>query len=331
MSEPMNRREFVAAGVSASVLASEASAQTGQPAQPAGQPAQPAAGDPKKERIVRLDLLTSREVGEWIRKNDVIFVPHGPISGHGPWTTLGVHTHGAEAVATLLARKCNGLVYPPIFTAFAGATRMYPGTVPFSYEFHIQILKATVRSLHTQGFGRTFLLCYTNPEDSAGLIAARDLFDIEGELPVASLVATRGLTTEAVKKLLSDYKGSAGEAIIDYAAMRLLGMERTIAEPELARVGLRGGEDQNKEIRDAVNILRSRGTRGFRYDAEREHSSHGTVGLMYRGRPDIELGLLILDALADHLLPAVDALRRHKEYLRAHPPRMIERQSPLPP
>lgn len=56
-----------------------------------------------------------------------------------------------------------------------------------------------------------------------------------------------------------------------------------------------------------------------------------TVGLTYRGRPDIELGLQILDALAEHLLPAVDALRRHKEYLRANPPRVIERQMPLPP
>ena len=76
------------------------------------------------------------------------------------------------------------------------------------------------------------------------------------------------------------------------------------------------------EIQETVNILRSRGTRGFRYDSEREHSSHGTVGLTFRGRPDIELGQMILDALADHLLPAVDALRRHKEYLRAHPARV---------
>ena len=126
MSESMNRREFVAAGAAASALA-------GQAVVGPAQAAAPPASDPKKERIVRLDLLTSREVGDWMKKGDTIFVPHGPISGHGPWTTLGVHAHGAEAVATLLARKCNGLVYPPIFTAFAGATRLYPGTVPFSY------------------------------------------------------------------------------------------------------------------------------------------------------------------------------------------------------
>jgi len=326
MTQELSRRDFGTAAVSALVAAGATGATAAEPAQAAE-----AAKSAAAERIVRLDLLTSREVGEWMKTSDVIFVPHGPISGHGPWTTLGVHTHGAEAVATLLARKCNGLVYPPIFTCFAGATRLYPGTVPFTYEFHIQVLKAVARSLCSQGFGRVFLICYTNPEDAAGLIAARDLFDDGGELPVSSLVATKGLASEAVTKLLADYKGSAGEAIIDYAAMRLLHNERAIAEPELARVGLQSGQDQNPEIRPAVNTLRARGTRGFRYDSEREHSSHGTVGLMHNGQPDIELGLKILDALADHLLPAVEALKEHREYLKQHPPRRLEKQVPLEP
>jgi creatinine amidohydrolase/Fe(II)-dependent formamide hydrolase-like protein len=319
MGQPVDRREFVVGSAIAGAFGVQAAADP------------PPAAQGRNDRIVHLDRLTSREVGDWMRTGDTIFVPHGPISGHGPWTTLGVHTHGAEAVATLLARRCNGLVYPPVFTAFAGATRMYPGTVPFSYEFHIQILKAVVRSLHAQGFGRIFLICYTNPEDAAGLIAARDLFDIEGEIPVAALVATKGLSSDPVRRLLADYQGSAGEAIIDYAAMRLLGHERAIAEPALAREGLRGGRDQNPAIQEAVTTMRARGTRGFRYDSEREHSSHGTVGLMHNGRPDIELGLQILEALAEHLLPAVEALKSHRDYLRAHPARRIERQVPLPP
>lgn len=321
-SQEMNRREFVAAGAVSAALA--ASGGASQP-EASKTPTEPG----KKDRIVRLDCLTSREVGDWIKTNDAILVPHGPVSGHGPWTTLGVHAHGAEAVATLLARKCNGLVYPTIYTAFAGATRTYPGTVPFSYEFHIQILKAVVRSLYAQGFGRIFLICYTHPEEAAGMIAARDLFDIEGEIPVAALVATRGMASEPVKKLLAEYPGSAGEAIIDYAALRLLNQERAIVEPELARVGLKGGQDQNAEIREAINILRARGTRGFRYDSEREHSSHGTVGLTYKGQPDIELGLKILEGLADYLLPAVEALKQHRDYLRAHPARRIEKMIPL--
>ena len=102
-----------------------------------------------------------------------------------------------------------------------------------------------------------------------------------------------------------------------------------IAEPELARKGLKSGQDQNPEIRDAVRTLRGRGARGFRYDSEREHSSHGTVGLTWRGQPDIELGLKILDALADHLMPAVEALKEHRDYLKEHPATRIEKQVPL--
>lgn len=322
MERDVNRRQFVASGTALAAATGISVA------------LDDSAKVDVKQRPVRLDLLTSREMGEWMKTNDTIFVPHGPISGHGPWTTLGVHTHGAEAVATLLARKCDAVVYPPIFTCFAGATRTYPGTVPFSYEFHIHVLKAVVRSLHGQGFGRIFLICYTNPEDAAGLIAARDLFDIEGEIPVAALVATKGMSSEPVKKLIADYEskgGSVGEAIIDYAAMRLLGHERAVVEPELAKVGLKGGQDQNPEIREAITALRSRGTRGFRYDSEREHSSHGTVGLMHDGKPDIELGLKILDALADYLLPAVDALKKHRDYLKTHPAKRITKQVPLPP
>ncbi len=321
MKPSITRRRFVTLGAAGAALAACGRNAAGAESKSAG----------AKPPIVRLDLLTSREVGEWMKTNDVVFVPHGPISGHGPWTTLGVHTHGAEAVATLMARKCNGLVYPPIFTCFAGATRLYPGTVPFSYEFHVQVLKAVVRSLHAQGFGRIFLVAYTNPEDTAGLAAARDLFDMENEIPVAALVATRGLETASVSTLLADYPGSAGEAIIDYAAMRLLQHERDIAEPALAKVGLKSGEDQNPEIRDAIRALRSRGTRGFRYDTEREHASHGTVGLTWWGQPDIELGLKVLEALADHLLPAVEALKQHRDYLKEHPAHRIETQEPLEP
>src|SRR6185295_13867901 len=155
MNPEMTRRTFVGAAGSALAL-------------PAVVDAQEAGAAASAASIVHLDRLTSREVEERMKTSDCVFVPHGPISGHGPWTTLGVHAHGAEAVATLLARKCGGFVYPTVFTAFAGATRMYPGTVPFSYEFHLQILKAVVRSLHGQGFERIFLVAYTNPEDAAG-------------------------------------------------------------------------------------------------------------------------------------------------------------------
>lgn len=313
----VTRRQVVAAGAAAALAAAAGDLAT--------RPAAPA------ERIVHLDRLTSREVEAWFKTNDVIFVPDGPVSGHGPWTTLGIHPHAAEAVAVRLAHKSGGLVYPTVYTAFAGATRLYPGTVPFSYEFHVQVLKAVCKALYGQGFGRIFLVAFTNPEDLAGTAAARDLFDFDGEMPVASLVASKGMGTDAVMALLADYGGDAGEAVVDYAAMKILGHERAIVEPELARVGLKSGEDQNLAIRDDVRILRGRGARGFRYDAEREHSSHGTVGLAWRGGSDGELGVRIIDTLAEYLLPAVEALKRHRDYFKAHPAKRVEKQVPLGP
>ena len=129
--------------------------------------------DARGNPIVHLNRLTSREVGDWMDAgNDIIFVPHGPISGHGPWTTLGIHCHCAEAVAVLLARKCGGIVYPPLFTAFCGATHLYPGSVPFSYEFHTKLLKTVCHSLYNQGWKRIFMICHTWPEELAATMAA---------------------------------------------------------------------------------------------------------------------------------------------------------------
>ena len=55
--------------------------------------------------------------------------------------------------------------------------------VPFSYEFHSKLLKTVCHNLYDQGWRQIFMICHTNPEDLAAAMAARDLFDIEGELP----------------------------------------------------------------------------------------------------------------------------------------------------
>ena len=61
-------------------------------------------------------------------------------------------------------------------------------------------------------------------------------------------------------KLKESYDGDAGEAICDYAALRILGLDRPIAEPKMALgFGLKGGFDQNAEIRESVRILRRSG------------------------------------------------------------------------
>src|SRR6186713_802909 len=112
LSRQLSRRQVVGAGAAAALTMTAFGCASGGPP-PSSQPAARAAGPssaspagPDADRIVHLDRLTNREVEAWFKTSDVIFVPHGPISGHGPWTTLGVHAHGAEAVCVRLAQKC---------------------------------------------------------------------------------------------------------------------------------------------------------------------------------------------------------------------------------
>jgi hypothetical protein len=49
-------------------------------AKPSAEAAPAAGGEARKDRIVHPGRLTSREAEDWLKTNDVTFVPHGPIS-----------------------------------------------------------------------------------------------------------------------------------------------------------------------------------------------------------------------------------------------------------
>src|SRR5512144_1558663 len=107
----------------------------------------------------RIDEMTSREVELYLKEGgDLVFVPFGPVSGHGTFIPLGMHAHWATAVSLLLARKANGLVFPTTYTCFAGATRSFRGTVSFSVEEQVNTLKRIALTLQRAGFRRVVLV-----------------------------------------------------------------------------------------------------------------------------------------------------------------------------
>ena len=117
----------------------------------------------------RMDEMTSREV-EFYMKNggDLVFVPFGPISGHGAFIPMGMHGHWANALSVLLAEKGNGLVFPATFTCFAGATRTFRGTVSFPIHEQVSVLKRIASTLHAAGFKRTVLVAGNEPGRHGG-------------------------------------------------------------------------------------------------------------------------------------------------------------------
>jgi len=281
------------------------------------------AGPPLPTR--RIDEMTSREVELYLKGGgDLAFIPFGPVSGHGVFIPMGMHAHWANALSLLLAEKANGLVFPATFTCFAGATRTFRGTVSFPIEEQVATLKRIARTLHAAGFRRTVLVAGINPEDTGGIIAARELFD-ESEVPYFYLQGSRLLEVPEIKAMYAGYPGNFGETVIEMASLRILGRERPIPMAEWAQeLKPSGYLDQPVEIADDVHRMRRVGAVGFRYFEEKQHGGAGTAGIMFKGRSDIDLAVEVLHRCAELALPALQSLAHYQKWLADHPTEYIK-------
>lgn len=267
----------------------------------------------------RMDEMTSREIQAYFSSGgDLVLIPFGPISGHGAYTTTGMHAHWAEALSLLIARKADGLIYPAVNACFAGATRSFRGTVSFTIAEQAELLAKVAGILLEQGFRRVVLVAGTNPEDTGGLAAARTVFDSTGK-PVWFITARQVLERSGAKKLFDGYPGKLGEAVIDQACLKILGRPRPIPCPEMAMDGDHDEPDQPAEIAGDLLELRRWGAAGFRYFEERQHGLHGTVGLACGGVSDIDLAVQALHRCADAVLPALERLGHYGSWIEGKP------------
>lgn len=267
----------------------------------------------------RMDEMTSREVELYLQAGgDLIFVPMGPVSGHGAFVPMGIHAHWAQAISLLLAEKANGLVYPPIYTCYSGATRSFRGACSFSIMEQTAILKQVARIYKKQGFKRIVLVAGTTPENMAGQVAVREYFD-ETEDPIWMLVCEQLLEEPSIKAMYEGYPGNFGETLISQAALRILGRARDVPYPEWARAPKKDDPDQPAEITGDIGHLRKWGAIGFRYFEEGQHGNHGTAGIKHKGRDDIELTVEILEKCAELVLPALEHYGHYQAWLQKHP------------
>ena len=273
----------------------------------------------------RMDEMTSREVEFYLNSGgDLAFVPFGPLSGHGAFIPMGMHAHWANALGVLLAEKANGLVFPATFTCFAGATRTFRGTVSFPIAEQVNVLKRIAKTLHDAGFKRTVLVAGTNPEDTGGIIAARSLFD-ETETPYWYLQGSRILDAPEIRAMYAGYPGNFGETLVELASLRILGRERPTPLAEWARE-IKGGDggDQPAEIAEDMRQMKRFGQVGWRYFEERHHGNHGTAGIVFNGKSDIDLTVEILNKCADLVVPALQSFAHYEKWLSEHPMEYIK-------
>ena len=185
------------------------------------------------------------------------------------------------------------------------------------------MLSRIATSLYEAGFRRTVLVGGATPESLGGEVAARELFD-RTEKPFWFVEAARLLDAPEVKAIYEGYPGSFGETLLELASLRLLGRERETPYAEWAReIKSDDGGDQPEEIVRDVVALRRAGAMGFRYHEEGHHGNHGTAGIEYEGRSDIDMAVDVLNKCADVLAPSLTSLTRYSDWLDSHPPKYI--------
>jgi creatinine amidohydrolase/Fe(II)-dependent formamide hydrolase-like protein len=317
----LKRRSLLKSVLASTAWAKAASAQDGASA------ANTASRTPFCSR--RMDEMTSREIESFLNSGgDLVLIPFGPISGHGALIPVGMHALWSQALSVLIAEKANGLVFPPTHCCFAGATRTFRGTVSFTVDEQVTVLKRIASTLQKQGFRRTVLVGGTNPEDTGGMVAARELFD-ETEKPCWFVSASRALELPEVKALFDGYPGKFGETQISLASLKILGRERPIPLENWAREKKPEGSDQPEEIAADVRAMRKLGAVGFRYHEESEHGNHGNAGIVWKGRSDVDLAVDVLHKSADAVIPALSRLAHYVDWLERHPASFIRSKERL--
>lgn len=151
-------------------------------AQTAPRAAAPAAKPAPAMRSRLMTSLTGYEVSEYLKRNDVLFVPVGPTEVNGGNPT-DVEYVIPLAYALRLADKSDGLVAPYLAYFYPGGTTTSPATVYVSTSDSLPYLKALTKSWIRQGFRRIVFLTSHGPSGNTMLPLVRETFD-EMHVPV---------------------------------------------------------------------------------------------------------------------------------------------------
>jgi creatinine amidohydrolase len=101
---------------------------------------------------IRMQELTSEEVGAYLENRDEVIVPIGSTEVHGPHLPVGVDTYEAIDYAEGIALRSGLIVTPPIWFGDCSWHMHKPGTISLQPETVIALLKDIYTSLIEHGF-----------------------------------------------------------------------------------------------------------------------------------------------------------------------------------
>ena len=121
------------------------------------------------------DQLSKEEILEDVKRCDVAILPIGAIEQHGPHCPCGSDAYNAKGLAEKLAEKTGAMLLPLLQYGSHPYHHWYmPGTIPVSYETHINLLCDIVRGAAVAGYKKFFILS-AHGQVAATLVAMNKL------------------------------------------------------------------------------------------------------------------------------------------------------------
>jgi len=132
-----------------------------------------------------LTSLTNTEIEQYLKRNDVIFIPIGNVEPHGGMP-IDCEYVGPLASAMKAAEEVDGLVLPGLVYFFPDATVVGRGAVHVTPSEGLAYLKPIAKSLLRQGFRRQIYLSGHAPSFQTISPLVREIFD-ETHVPILYL------------------------------------------------------------------------------------------------------------------------------------------------
>ena len=129
--------------------------------------------------------LTNTEIEQYLKRNDVIFIPVGTVEPHSE-IPLDAEYVGPLAYAMKLAEEADGLVLPGMVYFFPDATVVGRGAVHVTPSEGTAYLKVIAHSLLRQGFRRQIYITGHGPSFQTVSPLVREFFD-ETHVPIVHL------------------------------------------------------------------------------------------------------------------------------------------------
>ncbi len=167
-----------------------------------------------KMRTRILAHMTNYEVIDYLKRNDIIFVPVGPTEMHGR-CPLDIEYIGPFGLAVAMAEKVDGLVLDGLKYFYNGSCATGEGTVRMSVKDGYNYLKAIMYSLLSQGFKRIIMVSGHGTSELTMASVMGDFFD-ETKHPIAWI--EQGTTVQFARTRVSK------EELEEYNNFRDVGM-----------------------------------------------------------------------------------------------------------